>query len=100
MSLPPAIPIFLAGLTMLLFAGQMAHARPSFPVFSIASDRPGLTTVAPRSASGRELSRQNKSRAWGSPVTGGLNAIQSVIMAAVVAKVRSWSVSSAHALRR
>jgi hypothetical protein len=36
MSLPPAISIFLAGLTMLLLAGQMAHARLSFPVFSIA----------------------------------------------------------------
>ena len=57
MSLPPAIPIFLAGLAMLLSAGQMAHARPSFPVLSIASDRPGLTTLAPGSASGCALNR-------------------------------------------
>jgi hypothetical protein len=92
MSLPPAIPIFLAGLALLLSAGQMAHARPSFPVLSIASDRRGQTTPAPGPASGCALNRWKKLQAGGGPVTQRLNATQSVIKFAVVAKVRGRSV--------
>mgnify|MGYP001815458615 CR=1 FL=1 len=92
MSVPTTIPIFLAGLTMLLSAGKMAHARPPFPVMSIASDRPGLTTLAPRSVSGCPLNRWKKLQAWSGPVTQRLNATQSVIKVAAVTKVRGRSV--------